>query len=550
MMENSSSVPIGLAASSPLAATNLSTVDEPSAAAGGASPDHNSTNSHAASSGAAAATAVEDMNMVASSVPLEEQQMMAAQQASPPAEFMVSNTSGLIPSCAPAPLVEVKLFVGRLPRTHTEEMIRPLFAQYGSVVEVVVIRDKQTQQHKGSAFVRMASICQADLAIRSLNNIKVVDASMGPLTVKYAIGELENLGLPATAIDPTIDQAKLFVGSLPKTVTESQVRDLFGRFGTIDEVFIMKDNSGMPKGCAFVKFAYKEQAMFAMNQLNGKMTVQGASRPVEVRFAAPRRPPGEKDAMVGGGVVGMAGGPMGGYAAAGQMMGFGGRVGMGGGGGGTNSTPRQVGGWKEYFSNDGRPYFHNEITNMTQWERPVEFEDTMMMVGGGAFGGLGGGGGGGQEPTGPAGSNIFIFHIPNEWTQQDLIHNFGSFGTVISGRIAQDRQTGRNRGFAFVSYDNPDAASNAVSNMNGFMACGKRLKVTIKKGEEGSAMGVKDGGMLAAAGQVAQNFAGGGGGWQQHAQQPPTQPAAVGGGAPGGFGGGGFGGGPHRFTPY
>eukprot|EP00922_Rhytidocystis_sp_ex-Travisia-forbesii_P035796 GHVS01053102.1.p1 GENE.GHVS01053102.1~~GHVS01053102.1.p1 ORF type:complete len:479 (+),score=102.37 GHVS01053102.1:116-1552(+) len=408
-------------------------------------------------------------------------------------EQFLAPTSGLVPSCAPAPLVEVKLFVGRLPRTHTEEMIRPLFAQYGTVVEVVVIRDKQTQQHKGSAFVRMASICQADLAIRSLNNVKVVDPSMGPLTVKYAIGELENLGLPATAIDPNVDQAKLFVGSLPKTVTESQVRDLFGRFGTIDEVFIMKDNSGMPKGCAFVKFSYKEQAMFAMNQLNGKMTVQGASRPVEVRFAAPRRPPGEKE------MVGAPMGAMGGYGGGGQMMAFGG----GGGGmaargamGGTNTAPRQVGGWKEYFSNDGRPYFHNEITNMTQWERPVEFEDPMMS---GAFGAMAGGGGG-QEATGPAGANIFIFHIPNEWTQQDLIQNFGSFGNVISGRIAQDRQTGRNRGFAFVSYDNPESASNAVNNMNGFMACGKRLKVTIKKGEEGSAIAPKDG--AAAAGPL------------------------------------------------
>eukprot|EP00922_Rhytidocystis_sp_ex-Travisia-forbesii_P035451 GHVS01052615.1.p1 GENE.GHVS01052615.1~~GHVS01052615.1.p1 ORF type:complete len:532 (+),score=111.61 GHVS01052615.1:156-1751(+) len=481
---------------------------------------------------------------------LEEQPAVVLQQT---AEQFLQGSSGLIPSCSPAPLVEVKLFVGRLPRTHTEEMIRPLFAQYGTVVEVVVIRDKQTQQHKGSAFVRMSSICQGDLAIRSLNNVKVVDPAMGPLTVKYAIGELENLGLPATAIDPNVDQAKLFVGSLPKTVTESQVRDLFGRFGTIDEVFIMKDNSGMAKGCAFVKFAYKEQAMFAMNQLNGKMTVQGASRPVEVRFAAPRRAPGDKEP-----VGGAMGGPMGAYGSGGaQLMGFGGVGSMGGapraamgGGASSNNAPRQVGGWKEYFSNEGRPYFHNEITNMTQWERPAEFDDPTM-GGGGGIGSMGGAGGG-QEATGPAGANIFIFHIPNEWTQQDLLQNFGSFGNVISGRIAQDRQTGRNRGFAFVSYDNADSASTAVNNMNGFMACGKRLKVTIKKGEEGSALPSKDlgvpmpsVGMMGSAGQAvgAQNF----GAWQGAAAAGGAVPQAVAGG-PGTFGG--FGGGQHRFTPY
>lgn len=378
-----------------------------------------------------------------------------------------------VPNCTPAPPVEVKLFVGRLPRTHTEEMIKPLFEQFGMVVEVVIIRDKQTQNHKGSAFVRMSSICQADLAIRALNNTKVVDPSLGPLTVKYAIGELENLGLPATAVDPAVDQAKLFVGSLPKTVTEVQVRELFCNFGAIDEVFIMKDPAGNPKGCAFVKFGYKEQAIFAMNQLNQKMTVAGAPRPLEVRFAAPRRPPGERAQEAAMGAL---------YGQAQQMAAAGfhrpGAVGVG-----NNAAPRQAGPWKEYFSGDGRPYYHNEHTGTTQWDRPPEFDDNSGTAGGFGIGG-------GQEATGPAGANIFIFHVPNEWTHSDLVHNFGHWGNVVSGRIAQDRQTGRNRGFAFVSYESPDAANSAVSNMNGFTACGKRLKVTIKKGEEGASQGV------------------------------------------------------------
>jgi RNA recognition motif-containing protein len=90
----------------------------------------------------------------------------------------------------------------------------------------------------------------------------------------------------------------------------------------------------------------------------------------------------------------------------------------------------------------------------------------------------------GSEPTGPPGANIFIFHVPNDWSHQDLLNNFGHFGHVISARIASDKSTGRNRGFAFVSYDDAHAAVQAVSHMNGFMAQNKRLKVTIKKGEE------------------------------------------------------------------
>ena len=51
----------------------------------------------------------------------------------------------------------------------------------------------------------------------------------------------------------------------------------------------MKDNTtGVGKGCAFVKMGQKEQALFAINNLNGKHTWEGCPRPMEVRFAESR----------------------------------------------------------------------------------------------------------------------------------------------------------------------------------------------------------------------------------------------------------------------
>lgn len=86
--------------------------------------------------------------------------------------------------------------------------------------------------------------------------------------------------------------------------------------------------------------------------------------------------------------------------------------------------------------------------------------------------------------TGPPGANLFIFHVPNEWQQTDLIQAFAPFGELLSARIATEKNTGRNRGFAFVSYENIESAAAAISQMNGFMALNKKLKVTVKKGEE------------------------------------------------------------------
>ena len=50
-----------------------------------------------------------------------------------------------------------------------------------------------------------------------------------------------------------------------------------------------------------------------------------------------------------------------------------------------------------------------------------------------------------------------------------------------------DKESGRSRGFGFVSYDNPQSALAAVKSMNGFSVLGKRLKVQLKKENPGDA---------------------------------------------------------------
>lgn len=56
--------------------------------------------------------------------------------------------------CNPAPPVPIKLFIGRVPKNIEEDQLRPIFEEYGIVNEVVIIRDKITNVHKSSAFVK------------------------------------------------------------------------------------------------------------------------------------------------------------------------------------------------------------------------------------------------------------------------------------------------------------------------------------------------------------------------------------------------------------
>jgi RNA recognition motif. (a.k.a. RRM, RBD, or RNP domain) len=69
---------------------------------------------------------------------------------------------------------------------------------------------------------------------------------------------------------------------------------------------------------------------------------------------------------------------------------------------------------------------------------------------------------------GPEGANLFIFHIPNHFTNLDMYQLFCPYGTLLSVRIMVEKDTGRSRGFGFVSYDNPESAAMAIKELNGF----------------------------------------------------------------------------------
>lgn len=79
--------------------------------------------------------------------------------------------------------MEVKLYVGNMTYDTTEEQLRTMFAEAGTVVTVDVIKDRNTGTAKGFAFITMSSQADAAKAI-SLFNGKEVGGR--PLTVNTA----------------------------------------------------------------------------------------------------------------------------------------------------------------------------------------------------------------------------------------------------------------------------------------------------------------------------------------------------------------------------
>ncbi|EEQ99345.1 CUG triplet repeat RNA-binding protein, putative [Perkinsus marinus ATCC 50983] len=352
--------------------------------------------------------------------------------------------------------------------------------RYGGIDEVFIMKDRETQESRGLAFVRFRDLAEGQNAIAALNGTTLPESAR-PLTVIYAQGEAERLGLTKETPGMRSEDTKLYVAGLGPSTEAVELRKIFEPFGRVTEVHV----PGPHALYAFVRFAEEKDAMRAISDVNGRVQVEGSQRMLEVKVADPsssrgptRRPSGSLPP------VSSYGSPAGnGYDHTpsvqprfvnGMSQGY-----------GQASTPlnstmagdtqgqcsRTIGAWTEYFAMDGTPYYHNSQSNTVQWELPMEFKNPSAAhtV---------------PQAKGPAGANIFIFSVPDAWTEMDLRQHFGLFGNIVSAKVVVDKQTGISRGYGFISYDNCDSAERAVQTMDGYMApTGRKIKVQIKKGE-------------------------------------------------------------------
>jgi cold-inducible RNA-binding protein len=82
-----------------------------------------------------------------------------------------------------------------------------------------------------------------------------------------------------------MDKNKLFVGSLPWSINNDSLKELFSQYGEISEAIVITDrDTGRSKGFGFVTFTNEESAQKAL-EMSGK-EVEG--RPIVVNMAKPR----------------------------------------------------------------------------------------------------------------------------------------------------------------------------------------------------------------------------------------------------------------------
>ncbi len=127
------------------------------------------------------------------------------------------------------------------------------------------------------------------------------------------------------------------------------------------------------------------------------------------------------------------------------------------------------------------------------------------------------------------GNKLYVGNLPFSSTDDSLRELFGQCGNVTDVMIALDRQTGRSRGFGFVTFSTDEEANAAINKFHGTDVDGRTIQVNEARPREERPQGGGGGGYRGGGG--GGGYRGGGGGGYR---------GGGGGGYRGGGGGGGY----------
>uniref|UniRef100_A0A8D3CN40 RRM domain-containing protein n=1 Tax=Scophthalmus maximus TaxID=52904 RepID=A0A8D3CN40_SCOMX len=355
----------------------------------------------------------------------------------------------------------IKLFIGQIPRNLEEKDLKPLFEEFGKIYELTVLKDRFTGMHKGCAFLTYCARESALKAQSALHEQKTLPGMNRPIQVKPA--DSEGRG----------EDRKLFVGMLGKQQGEDDVRRLFETFGQIEECTVLRGPDGASKGCAFVKFSSHAEAQAAINTLHGGQTMPGASSSLVVKFADTDKERTLRRMHQMAGQLGIFSpmtiqfGAYGAYSHAMMQQ----QAALMAATQGSYLNPMAAIAAAQMQQMAAFNVNGLVATPMTPLSRTGHLLFMLLCNPPVVF----------LSSPGPEGCNLFIYHLPQEFGDAELMQMFLPFGNVISAKVFVDRATNQSKCFGFVSFDNPSSAQAAIQAMNGFQIGMKRLKVQLKR---------------------------------------------------------------------
>jgi len=403
---------------------------------------------------------------------------------------------------------ERKLFIGMVCKKMTEDDIKAMFLQFGSIEECTVLRDDNGIS-RGCAFVTFSNRQVAIVAIKAMHHSLTMEGCSSPLVVKFADTQKEkeqkkvqqvqtNLWGLAGGTCSSLGQGYIQAGQ------GQSVGGLIGSPLTVGAAPQLNGQLPQLNNCTLLSLQQLLASQQQQQQLLGAQSLSAFSQPLGVsqHFLPPQ------DATNGalGGGQDLANYDMAQYRALAFLQ-----PGLFAGSFqqpsnhhpylsiGQSTSPLTTTTSSHLDSslstNTCLPYMQTHMSPMNGLSVGVEGMARTINPGLGSVRNLESILTGGKLKTpegaykphsGPDGANLFIYHLPQEFSDNDLTQTFQPFGTIVSAKVFIDKQTNLSKCFGFVSYTTNESAHSAIQAMNGFQIANKRLKVQLKRPKDAS----------------------------------------------------------------
>ncbi|XP_039285767.1 CUGBP Elav-like family member 1 [Nilaparvata lugens] len=422
---------------------------------------------------------------------------------------------------------ERKLFVGMLSKKCTESEVRTMFSVYGVIEECSVLRDPNGQS-KGCAFVTFTSKLCASQAIKAMHHSITMEGASSPLVVKFADTQKEkdqkrlhqqlqanlyNLAAGIQLPNHTTAQANSQASHSPTYLTTAVNQQLNDSHSCLAQLQLLQQLQASSNGQSNLgaQLLLHNTSLQSLASLNGSNASLADINPVNLQGLATLANLNTAGvnpmnlvtlaAMTGANPVSPALPSLTSSSAAAALLGktsttLGSNASTLG-----TLTATHLNGLTSTGLNMPDSYGPYAGWNLQYGSRPItsllfnsdqlkldndDLQTAVAALGGAGASGLAGAtiGRAPKQIEGPEGANLFIYHLPPEFSDADLINMFSPFGNVISAKVFIDKITNFSKCFGFVSYDNVQSAQRAISSMHGYAIAKKRLKVQLKRSKE------------------------------------------------------------------
>ncbi|XP_053572420.1 CUGBP Elav-like family member 2 isoform X4 [Bombina bombina] len=392
-----------------------------------------------------------------------------------------------------------KLFIGMVSKKCNENDIRVMFSPYGQIEECRILRGpdglsrvpgSNMETSRGCAFVTFSTRAMAQNAIKAMHQSQTMEGCSSPIVVKFA----------DTQKDKEQRRLQQQLAQQMQQLNTATWGNLTGLGGLTPQYLALLQQATSSSNLGAFSGIQQMAGMNAL-QLQNLATLAAAAAAAQTSATATNANPlstttsalGALTSPVTGSAANSSAGAMNSLTSLGTLQGLAGATvglnninalagtvniaqmlsgmaALNGGLGATGLTNGTAG------TMDALTQAYSGIQQYAAAALPTLYSQSLLQQQSAA----------GSQKEGPEGANLFIYHLPQEFGDQDILQMFMPFGNVISAKVFIDKQTNLSKCFGFVSYDNPVSAQAAIQAMNGFQIGMKRLKVQLKRSKNDS----------------------------------------------------------------